>query len=225
MDERDGIRVERADGQKCERCWKYSTTSARIAEYPDGVRRLRADSERDVPVKSAGGLPARSRLAWCVLDRVTKLYIQAAYSPRDVTRVIPGFFYIDHVENPGAGFRHARRFAERLARSHPGGRFAGGDGDYRGDAVASSVSQAHAGELMRVALALILGGAAGNLWDRVFRGTVTDFLQFFFGQYEFPSFNAADSMITIGAGLLLIDLWLTRHEQPAPRRQNPDLTT
>ena len=71
--------------------------------------------------------------------------------------------------------------------------------------------------LMRTALALVFGGALGNLWDRLFRGTVTDFLQFFFGSYEFPSFNVADSMITIGAGLLLIDLWLTRHHQPAPQ--------
>ena len=67
---------------------------------------------------------------------------------------------------------------------------------------------------MRVGLALILGGAAGNLWDRIFRGTVTDFLQFFFGQYEFPSFNAADTMITIGAGLLILDLFLTKHHEP-----------
>jgi len=71
--------------------------------------------------------------------------------------------------------------------------------------------------LMRTALALVFGGALGNLWDRVFHGTVTDFLQFFFGSYEFPSFNAADTMINIGAGLLLIDLWLTRHRQPAPQ--------
>ena len=48
-------------------------------------------------------------------------------------------------------------------------------------------------------------------------GTVTDFLQFFFGQYEFPSFNAADSMITIGAVLLLLDLFLTRHQTRSPR--------
>jgi len=57
---------------------------------------------------------------------------------------------------------------------------------------------------MRSALALVFGGALGNLWDRLFHGTVTDFLQFFFGSYEFPSFNAADTMIDIGAGLLSI---------------------
>jgi signal peptidase II len=44
----------------------------------------------------------------------------------------------------------------------------------------------------------------------MFRGTVTDFLQFFFGTYEFPSFNAADSAITIGACLLVLDLWKNR---------------
>jgi signal peptidase II len=64
--------------------------------------------------------------------------------------------------------------------------------------------------LLRTGLALVFGGALGNLWDRLMRGTVTDFLQFFFGSYEFPSFNAADSAITIGAGLLILDLWRTR---------------
>ena len=64
---------------------------------------------------------------------------------------------------------------------------------------------------MSTGLSLVFGGALGNLIDRVTRGTVTDFLQFFFGSWEFPSFNAADSAITIGAGLLLLDLWRTRH--------------
>jgi signal peptidase II len=67
--------------------------------------------------------------------------------------------------------------------------------------------------LVSVGLALVFGGACGNVWDRLFRGTVTDFLQVFFGSYEFPSFNAADSAITVGAVLLLLDLWLTRHQQ------------
>jgi len=70
--------------------------------------------------------------------------------------------------------------------------------------------------LTQMGLALVLGGAMGNLWDRAVRGTVTDFLQFFFGSYEYPSFNAADSAICIGAGLLILDLLRsrrrTRHE-------------
>ena len=70
--------------------------------------------------------------------------------------------------------------------------------------------------LVSVGLALVLGGALGNVWDRLFRGTVTDFLQFFFGSYEFPSFNAADSAITVGAALLLIDLWRTRNQHHTP---------
>jgi signal peptidase II len=67
---------------------------------------------------------------------------------------------------------------------------------------------------MQIGLALVFGGALGNFWDRAFAEThtVTDFLQFFFGSYEFPSFNVADSAITIGAGLLLIDLWRSRHQ-------------
>jgi signal peptidase II len=166
------------------------------------------------PATQSAWLPAVIAAGVVILDRITKLYIQAAYSPRDVTKVIPGFFYIDHVENPGAGF----------------GMLADSQGVWR-EVVLVGVSVivmliiavmlwrpgASAGQsgLMRVGLAMILGGAAGNLWDRVVNGTVTDFLQFFFGRWEFPSFNAADSMITIGAGLLILDLLLTRKEKPA----------
>jgi signal peptidase II len=70
--------------------------------------------------------------------------------------------------------------------------------------------------LLHTGLALVFGGALGNAWDRVVRGTVTDFLQFFIGSYEFPSFNVADSAITLGATLLLLDLWKTRNH-PAPQ--------
>src|SRR5262249_44791419 len=64
-------------------------------------------------------------------------------------------------------------------------------------------------KLSELGLSLIFGGALGNLIDRVFRGTVTDFLQFFFGSYEFPSFNVADSAISVGAALLVLDLWFS----------------
>jgi signal peptidase II len=152
------------------------------------------------------------------LDRATKLYIQHAFSFSDIKPVIPGFFNIVHIENPGAAF----------------GMLADSQSEWRrvllvGFAlVVTTVIGAMLWgprrihtmpntPLMRTALALVFGGALGNLWDRLFHGTVTDFLQFFFGSYEFPSFNAADTMINIGAGLLLIDLWLTRHHHPAPQ--------
>jgi signal peptidase II len=162
-------------------------------------------------------VPAAIAAGVVALDRATKLYIQRAFSPYDTKPVIPGFFNIVHWENPGAAF-------SMLADSASA---------WRGPllvgislAVIAVIATMlwrprHSGPpntpLMRTALALVFGGALGNLWDRLFRGTVTDFLQFIFGSYEFPAFNVADSMITIGAGLLLIDLWLARHHQPAPQ--------
>jgi signal peptidase II len=53
--------------------------------------------------------------------------------------------------------------------------------------------------------ALILGGAAGNLFDRVVWGRVTDFLDFYLGSYHWPAFNVADSAIVVGSGLLLLE--------------------
>jgi signal peptidase II len=64
----------------------------------------------------------------------------------------------------------------------------------------------HANEtLFALALSLVLGGALGNLIDRVLYGYVIDFLLFYWHDYSFPSFNLADSAITLGAGLLLLD--------------------
>ncbi len=64
-----------------------------------------------------------------------------------------------------------------------------------------------------VALALILGGAVGNLVDRVMRGSVTDFIDVYVASHHWPTFNAADSAITIGITLMAIDaFWL--HRQP-----------
>ena len=57
------------------------------------------------------------------------------------------------------------------------------------------------------ALALILGGALGNLHDRVVHGYVVDFLHFFYQDWHFPAFNIADSAITVGAFLILVDIW------------------
>lgn len=57
-------------------------------------------------------------------------------------------------------------------------------------------------DALAVALSLILGGALGNLWDRIAKGTVTDFLDFYVGTHHWPPFNIADSAIVVG-GILL----------------------
>lgn len=65
--------------------------------------------------------------------------------------------------------------------------------------------------LLAIALALVLGGALGNLYDRVALGYVIDFLSLHYQQRYFPAFNIADSAITLGAALLLLDAWQNRN--------------
>ena len=65
-------------------------------------------------------------------------------------------------------------------------------------------------------LALILGGAIGNLCDRIVLGKVVDFLLFHYDRWSFPAFNVADSAITVGAGLVILDSLRQRRGDPAP---------
>jgi len=67
-------------------------------------------------------------------------------------------------------------------------------------------------KLQGIALALILGGALGNLYDRMFVGYVIDFISVYFRDYRFATFNIADSAITAGAGLMILDIFL-EHRQ------------
>jgi signal peptidase II len=150
-----------------------------------------------------------------VLDRITKLYIRSAFSVIDTVPVISGFFNIVHTENPGAAFGFlADSYSEwrrpLLVMFSTVVMTVIGVMLWRPRMMASQQSG-----LADAGLALVFGGALGNLWDRAFRGTVTDFLQFFFGPYEFPSFNVADSAITVGAALLLAELWFGRGQHKA----------
>ena len=63
-------------------------------------------------------------------------------------------------------------------------------------------------KVLKIAIALILGGAIGNLIDRALTGEVIDFIQVYYSSYYFPAFNIADSAITLGAGLLILDMFL-----------------
>lgn len=146
-----------------------------------------------------------------IFDRVTKIGIQRSFSPYDMFTVIPGILNIVHAENPGAAFSLLATAAPIIRKLVLIGLSTFvlaivGVLLWRSPNSPSAARET----LMRVGLTLVFGGALGNLIDRVFRGTVTDFIQVFIGSYEFPSFNVADSAITIGAGLLVIDLLRSR---------------
>ncbi|HEY6331777.1 MAG TPA: signal peptidase II, partial [Blastocatellia bacterium] len=81
--------------------------------------------------------------------------------------------------------------------------------------------------VLLVSLALLAGGICGNLVDRIRMGRVIDFIQVYYGNHQFPVFNAADSAITIGALLLALDLFMTpqpHQEGPAPAHDHPYAT-
>jgi signal peptidase II len=143
--------------------------------------------------------PLLIALAVLLLDRITKRVVAQTISLDDVINVIPGFFRLTHLENTGAAFSL----------------FADSTSPFRtalliifSVAALAVVSILlwkdrrvfHSGTL---ALSLILGGAVGNLWDRMADGKVTDFLDFYLGTHHWPPFNIADSAIVVGALLLL----------------------
>ncbi len=73
----------------------------------------------------------------------------------------------------------------------------------------------HGQAVLAAGLAMVLGGAIGNLIDRIVLGHVTDFIQVWFGGWAFPSFNVADAGISVGAALLIIDaLFISGKEKP-----------
>jgi signal peptidase II len=143
-----------------------------------------------------------------LLDRLTKWVIETRVSFADSYRVIPGFFEIVHSQNRGVAF----------------GVFNDSTSEWRsillvvGSLVAVAVISTmlwKPGKLDRKTMwgcALILGGAAGNLVDRLLFGQVTDFLLFHVGDYQWPTFNIADSAIVIGSALLLLDLLRPRRQ-------------
>ena len=144
-------------------------------------------------------------------DRVTKMGVLHSLSSYNIVPVIPGILNIVHAENPGAAF-------SMLSDASPWIRAVVLVGLSTFVLVLVGVllwrppesPTGIRGSVMRLGLTLVFAGALGNLIDRVFRGTVTDFVQVFIGSYDFPAFNVADSAITIGAGLLVIELLRNR---------------
>jgi len=137
------------------------------------------------------------------LDRLTKVLVTRNVELNfGSVPVIPGFFSITHVENTGAAF-------SLFADWSPGVRIPLLVGF---STVAMLVvayllwSSAKQFTWTGLALAMILGGAIGNLYDRLLFGRVTDFLHVYIGSHMWPDFNLADSAIVCGACLLFLDL-------------------
>ncbi|MCB1774049.1 MAG: signal peptidase II [Gammaproteobacteria bacterium] len=159
------------------------------------------------------------RLLWLsaavvFLDQASKLWILATFDEYEVLTVLP-VFNLTLVYNTGAAFSFLSD--------------AGGWQRWFFITVASVVTLVMAIWLHRlrpherlagVALALVIGGAVGNLVDRIWLGKVVDFLQWHWQQWYWPSFNLADSAITLGVVLLLLDGvlgWRRERESGSPR--------
>jgi signal peptidase II len=139
-----------------------------------------------------------------LLDRVTKLLVLARLPEGRSISIVPGLFQFAHWENTGAAFS---MFAESTSPWRTAGLIAF---SVLAIVVVLLLLWKTGSQLTpsTIALSLVLGGAAGNLWDRATKGTVTDFLDFYIGDHHWPPFNLADSAIVVGALLLIITILL-----------------
>jgi len=154
--------------------------------------------------------PAAAALA---LDQLTKAWVQASFRLYESRPVIEGWFHLTYVRNPGAAF----------------GLFADHGAGFRTPffVIVTLVALAAIGvAVARLtpdrrwtlgALGLVTGGALGNLMDRLRLGEVVDFLDVFWRSYHWPAFNMADSAITVGVAMLLLEEFLDRK----PREERP----
>ncbi len=137
-------------------------------------------------------------------DHLTKVMIQHSMNSFDIIPVIPGLLRMVHTENPGAAFGV-------LAEGNPVLRsviLIGVSSVVLLFVLSALLSRnsSYASLPTRFGLGLILGGAMGNLYDRIAHGTVTDFIEVFHGSWSFPAFNVADSAISVGAVLVLFEM-------------------
>ncbi len=158
-------------------------------------------------------------LAIFALDQLTKGMIERLPAGINLT-VIPHFFRLVQVFNRGAAFGFLQNSSSPYTL---------------GSLIAVSLIalavvfsllwQSSMSRRSGWALAMILGGACGNLFDRILHGRVTDFLLFYLGRYEWPAFNVADSAIVIGATLLIWEIAFQRHPEeqarPATEAETP----
>jgi signal peptidase II len=147
--------------------------------------------------------------ATLVLDRWTKSLIQSRFDLNESATVIDGFFNITYVRNTGVAFGIFSSISSP-AKSLLLSVFTAFAAII---VITYSVRSPVRNRILQIALALILGGALGNLYDRLAYKYVVDFLEFYVGTYHWPSFNIADSAISIGVALLALEI--IRNESPS----------
>ena len=144
-----------------------------------------------------------------LLDQWSKFWIHRSMELHQSIPVIPKFFNLTYIRNPGAAF----------------GLFSESGGMLRtfafiGISLIALVVLGYLysktldrNRLLRLALSLVTGGAIGNLIDRVRMGEVIDFLDFYIGSSHWPAFNVADSCISVGVFLILLQGWVTPRDR------------
>lgn len=145
-------------------------------------------------------------LAIVFLDRATKAWIETQTTESWRHEVIHNFIYLVHSQNRGIAFSifAGSSFAALRILLIVGATVI--------IAVIAwlLVAGKNLSSMNAAGLALLLGGATGNVTDRILHGGVTDFLEVLFGSYRYPAFNVADSAITVGAVLLILDVLFSR---------------
>ena len=134
-----------------------------------------------------------------VLDQLTKMLVIAKLPLYHTIPVIPGFFNLTHIRNPGGAFGFMAGGSQGLRNLL----FIGVSIVAMGLLIAFYRSTPRTHRWLASALAMIFGGAVGNLIDRLRFGEVVDFLDVYVGAYHWPAFNVADSAITIGITIFI----------------------
>jgi signal peptidase II len=148
-----------------------------------------------------------------LFDRLTKAWIVGHLPEGETIRIWDHVFRLSHVRNPGAAFSLFTESDHPLLTHKLLTWFS---------VVAAAVILVILIRMGRrltpttAALALILGGTIGNVWDRIRYGMVTDFLEVHIVHYHWPDFNVADSCIVIGGILLVLDAFRSQHTAPPP---------
>lgn len=148
-----------------------------------------------------------------VIDQISKYYVLNGMYRGQSIPVLDGLLNLTFVMNPGAAFGFLSGASEKFRVPF----FLVISLVAIGVVIFFYLHTARDNKLLQVGLALILGGAIGNLIDRVRFSEVVDFIDFYFKGYHWPAFNVADSAITIGVSLLVLEAIISGRQQKKER--------